>query len=132
MGWVLFFDGECAFCSESVRQAVRFDRHERLSFAPLQGKLAAQMDFSKYAAEAGGTMVLLRESDSRVFVRSAALIELAKVLGGWWRLCTVAWLVPRPLRDWVYGWVANNRYRFMGKSATCSLPTAELSKRLRE
>jgi predicted DCC family thiol-disulfide oxidoreductase YuxK len=132
MSWVLFFDGDCAFCSASVRQAVRFDKHERLSFAPLQGNLAAEMGFSKYAAEAGGTMVLLRESDSRVFIRSAALIELARVLGGWWRLCTVAWWIPRPLRDWVYDWVANNRYRFMGKSTSCSLPDAALSKRLRE
>lgn len=132
MGWVLFFDGDCAFCSASVRLVVRFDRCERLSFAPLQGKLAAELDFSKYAAEAGGTMVLLRESDGRVFTRSAALIELAKVLGGWWRLCTVAWWIPRPFRDWVYGWVANNRFRIMGRSATCSLPDPALAKRLRE
>ena len=77
-------------------------------------------------------MVLLRESDGCIFTRSAALIELAKVLGGWWRLCSVAWWIPRPLRDWGYGWVANNRYRFMGKSAMCSLPDPALGKRLRE
>lgn len=132
MGWVLFFDGDCAFCSASVRRAVRYDKHERLSFAPLQGKLAAELGFSKHAAVAGGTMVLLRESDVRVFSRSDALIELARALGGWWRLCTIARYIPRPLRDWVYDRVANNRHRLMGKAASCQLPDPALLKRLRE
>jgi predicted DCC family thiol-disulfide oxidoreductase YuxK len=132
MGWVLFFDGDCAFCSASVRRAVRFDTHERVSFAPLQGKLATELDFSKFAAKAGGSMVLLREADGRVFTRSDALIELARALGGWWRFCTVARFIPRPLRDWVYNRVANNRHLLGGKSATCALPDPAVLKRLRE
>ncbi len=132
MGWVLFFDGDCAFCSSSVRRAVRYDKHERLSFAPLQGKLAAEMGFTQHAAVAGGTMVLLRESDGRVFTRSDALIELARALGGWWRLCTVARHIPRFLRDWVYDCVASHRHRIRGKAASCQLPDPALLKRLRE
>lgn len=132
MGWVLFFDGDCGFCSASVRRTVRFDKGERISFAPLQGKLAAEMGFSKFAARTGGSMVLLRESDGRVFTRSDALVELARALGGWWRLCTVARFIPRPLRDWVYDRVANNRHRLGGKSDTCSLPDPAVLKRLRE
>lgn len=132
MSWVLFFDGECAFCSSSVRWAARFDKHQRLSFAPLQGKLAADKGLSKYAAENGGTMVLLREADDQVFTRSSALIELSRVLGGCWRLCSVSRFIPRAWRDRAYDWVANHRYLFMGKSATCSLPDPAFSKRLRE
>lgn len=132
MSWVLFFDGDCAFCSQSVRQAVILDKHEQLAFAPLQGKLAHEKGFEKYAAEAGGTMVLLRESDGAVFMRSDALIELARVLGGWWRVMTLARFIPKLLRDWVYAWIADNRYRFMGKQETCMIPDAALLKRLRD
>ena len=132
MTWVLFFDGDCAFCSKSVRQVVKFDKHQRVSFAPLQGKLAAEMGFARHAAESGGTMVLLRESDGKVFTRSDALIELARALGGGWRIFTLARFIPRPLRDWVYRWVADHRYLFMGKADACSLPDPELLKRLRE
>ncbi|NQX01519.1 DUF393 domain-containing protein [bacterium] len=132
MAWVLFFDGDCAFCSESVRRAVGFDVHERLAVAPLQGKLATQMGFSHHAAESGGTLVLLRESDSAVFLRSDALIELARVLGGGWRCFTLARLIPKPLRDGVYRWVANHRYLFLTKSASCRLPDPAILKRLRE
>jgi predicted DCC family thiol-disulfide oxidoreductase YuxK len=132
MAWVLFFDGNCAFCSESVRQAVRFDKHERLAVAPLQGKLAAQMGFSRYAAESGGTLVLLRESDGRVFLRSDALIELARMFGGGWRVFALARFIPRALRDRVYRWVADHRHLLLPKSASCRLPDPAVVKRLRE
>ena len=132
MGWVLFFDGDCGFCSESVRQVVRFDKHGRIAFAPLQGKLAGEMGFTKYAAGDGGTMLLLRESDGQVFMRGDGLIELARALGGGWRVFTIARFIPKPLRDAVYRWVAKNRHRFPGKSGACPLPGPELLKRLRE
>lgn len=131
MGWVLFFDGDCAFCNASVRRVVAFDKGGHVAFSPLQGKLAAELGFQGNAAK-DGTMVLMREADGRVFTRSDALIELARALGGWWRLTTVAQFIPRCLRDWVYRGIAKNRYRFMGKSATCSLPDPELLKRLRD
>ena len=132
MTWVLFFDGDCAFCSNSVRQVVRFDKHARVSFAPLQGKLAAEMGFARHAAADDGTMVLLREFDGQVFTRSDALIELARALGGGWRIFTLARFIPKPLRDRVYRWIADHRYLFMVKSDACPLPDPELLKRLRE
>ena len=132
MKWVLFFDGDCAFCSGSVRRVVPFDKHQRIDFAPLQGKLAAEMDFSKHAATTGGSMVLLREADRKIFMKSDALVELARALGGGWRVMALARFIPKPLRDWVYDQIANNRNRFAGKGDSCVLPDPELLKRLRE
>lgn len=132
MGWVLFFDGDCAFCSESVRQAVRFDKRGRVSFAPLQGRLSQELGFAKYAAGEGGTMVLLRESDGKVFMHSDGLIELARVFGGGWKWFALARFIPKPLRDLVYRAIARNRYRLMGKSDTCPLPGPAVMERLRD
>lgn len=132
MGWVLFFDGECAFCSASVRRVVRLDKRRRIAFAPLQGKLAADLDLTQHAAKTGGTMILLRESDGKIFMKSDALIELARALGGGWRVMTLVRFIPKRLRDTVYRWMADNRHRFMGKSEFCPLPDPELAGRLRE
>jgi predicted DCC family thiol-disulfide oxidoreductase YuxK len=132
MGWVLFFDGDCAFCSRGVQRAFRLDKRGQISFAPLQGKLAAELGFAGHAAKDGGTMVVLRESDGKVFFKSDALIEVARVLGGWWHLAALARFIPKPLRDFGYGLIANNRYRISGKSESCELPDPELRKRLRE
>lgn len=131
MSWVLFFDGDCAFCSDSVRRVVRLDKQGKVSFAPLQGELAKEMGFSHHAAEDGGTMVLLRESDGKVFTHSDGWIELASALGGWWRVLTITRFIPKPVRDLVYRFVARNRYHIMGRADTCSLPDPEVLKRLR-
>lgn len=132
MAWVLFFDGDCAFCSASVQRAARFDKREQISFAPLQGEFSRKMGFEKHASEDGGTMILLRESDGKVFTHSDGLIEIARVFGGAWKLLTLARCIPKPLRDFVYRRIARNRYRLMGKSDTCILPDSALLKRLRK
>lgn len=131
MGWILFFDGDCAFCSATVRRVFHADKRGRISFAPLQGELSRQHGFSHHAAVDGGSMVLLREFDGKVFTCSDGWIELGTALGGQWRVLGLLRLVPRPLRNAVYRWVARNRYRFMGKADTCALPDPELAKRLR-
>ena len=33
--------------------------------------------------------------------------------------------IPAPLRDWVYGLIARNRYKFFGKREACRMPTKE-------
>ncbi len=132
MGWVLFFDGDCAFCSAGVRRAWRFDKRENLKFSPLQGKLAAEKGFTQYADKDGGTMVLMREADGHVFLRSDAAIELTRALGGGWRGFAVAKLIPRFLRDAAYHWVATHRYWFSKKGDFCLLPDPEMEKRIIE
>lgn len=117
MGCLLFFDGDCALCSASVRLIRRLDRRRRIEFEPLQGELAQQLGLTQYAAN-DGTLVLLRQADGQVTLRSDALIELARALGGIWRLWTLARFIPKPLREWGYRRVAANRHRLM-KSATC-------------
>lgn len=132
MAWVLFFDGECGFCSRSVRNIARLSRHAPLDFASLQGHLAASHGFCDYARKGGGSMVLLRESDGRFFTESDALIALCGVLGGFWRVLRIAAILPRPLRDGAYRWFARNRYRFLGRADACALPDPDLAKRLRD
>ena len=35
-------------------------------------------------------------------------------------------IVPRALTDRAYDWIAGNRYRWFGQTATCRVPTASL------
>ena len=54
---------------------MKFDKHRRLMFSPLQGKLATEKGFSEFADASDGSMVLMREADGRIFLRSDAVIE---------------------------------------------------------
>lgn len=127
----MFFDGDCGVCSASVRWIYRLDREARITFSPLQGRLAAECGLSANSALDDGTMVILRESDGRVFTRSDALIELARALGGVWKIFALAQWIPRSSRDAVYRWVARNRLRLMGRPASCVVPDPGLAGRMR-
>jgi predicted DCC family thiol-disulfide oxidoreductase YuxK len=129
--WTLFFDGNCAFCSQSVQRIARLDKRGRIYFSSLQGKLAANKGFEKYAAAGDGSMVLLRESDGKFFLRSDSLIELGQALGGAWRITSVTRLIPLFLRDGVYRLIAKNRSK-LASSDSCQLATPELLARLKD
>jgi predicted DCC family thiol-disulfide oxidoreductase YuxK len=133
MPWVLFFDGECGFCSEMVRRVARWDRRGHVSFAPLQGELARDKGVGKYLDEGSGTMVLLRESDDRIWLRGDAALQLARIFGGAWKpLATLASCVPKRIRDWIYDFIARHRHALAGKSSRCTVPGKELRERLRK
>jgi predicted DCC family thiol-disulfide oxidoreductase YuxK len=38
-------------------------------------------------------------------------------------------VIPRPLRDWIYAFVARRRYRWFGKRERCMVPTPALQSR---
>jgi predicted DCC family thiol-disulfide oxidoreductase YuxK len=44
-------------------------------------------------------------------------------LSKWWPLYYLCVLVPAPLRDVVYDFMARHRYQWMGRAATCRVPT---------
>ena len=60
-----------------------------------------------------------------MFVRSGAVLEALRDVGGFWRV--VSWLrvIPRPVRDRVYDFIAAHRYRWFGKYEACRLPTPQ-------
>ena len=67
-------------------------------------------------------MMLLENGQVRL--RSDAVIRIANGLGGVGRLAVLLNIVPRGLRDSVYGWVARNRLRFGGGPSVCALPSS--------
>lgn len=131
MTWVLFFDGDCAMCSASARRLAAADHKEQLNFAPLQGELAQELGFDAHAGP-DGTIVLWRESDGRMFLRSDAVAQLGVVLGGGWWCLRLLRLAPLRLRDWGYRWIAARRMRFGHGKSTCEVPDMELKRRLRD
>jgi len=69
-------------------------------------------------------MVLI-EGD-RCFTRSTAALKIARRLKFPWSLLSAFFIIPKPLRDGVYNWIARNRYRWFGKKEACMVPTPEI------
>jgi predicted DCC family thiol-disulfide oxidoreductase YuxK len=124
--WVMF-DGRCGLCDGAVRWLIRHDRRAALRFAPLEGAVAAAVRQRHPDLPAGDETFVLVESPEgtgeRVRVRSDAALAALVRLGGAWRLAAALRVVPRPLRDVVYRWVARNRTRWFGRLDACRIPS---------
>ena len=126
---VLFFDGECLFCQARVRWLQRRDRDGHLAFAPLQGALAARCLAGTGLTDGqdGGcgvsTMVLVAgfgRPGAEIFVKARAVAAVAARLPCPWRVGGLLALIPRPLADAGYDWVAKRRHRW-ARPAACAL-----------
>jgi predicted DCC family thiol-disulfide oxidoreductase YuxK len=119
---IIFFDGVCGLCNRFVDFVLRRDPDGLFQFSPLQGQTAAERLAPGDTSDLKTVMVV---DGNKTFRKSAAVIRVLRQLGGFWRIAAaLIWLVPRPIRDLGYSWVANNRYAIFGKKETCRLPTA--------
>jgi predicted DCC family thiol-disulfide oxidoreductase YuxK len=129
-GDVILFDGVCNLCNASVLFVIDRDPRGHFAFAPLQSPEAARILSARgyTAAPPELASVLLVQGD-RVYERSTAALRVARRLSGAWSLMSAFLIVPRPIRDAVYDWIARNRYRWFGRQDACRIPTPELRSR---
>jgi predicted DCC family thiol-disulfide oxidoreductase YuxK len=128
---IVLFDGECSFCSRSVQFIIRHDPAERFAFVPMQsdrGKTLA----AGYALNTAGGETLILVQDGRCYLRSDAVLEIAAGLSGRWRLLRHLNVVPRPVRDLGYRFIARNRYRWFGRRTSCFRPDEAVRRRFPE
>ena len=125
---VILFDGYCNLCSRSVRFVLKHDRKAKFRFASLQSEFGkAILQKHQLPSESFGTFVLVE--DDKIHFKSTAALRVVKSLSGRWPLLYVFIIVPRFIRDAVYGFVARNRYKWFGKRDSCWLPKLEWKER---
>lgn len=125
---IVFFDGVCNFCNYWVNFSIKRDRKKKLKFAPLQGETAKKM-FTQYNIENSDTESVIFIENGKAYKASAAALRIARNLGGGWKLFYGFMIVPKFIRDAVYKWIANNRYKWYGKKDTCMVPAPGVRER---
>ena len=119
---VIVFDGVCNWCNAWVNFTLAHDLHGKFKFGTLQSQPAQQiLKELGFHADDFETFLLLERG--RVFTKSTAALRIVRHLSGLWPLFYLGIVVPRPLRDAAYDYIARRRYRLMGKSETCRVPT---------
>lgn len=125
---LILFDGVCNLCNNSVTFVIKRDRKDVFKFAALQSEIGATLVRKHQIDTAKTDSILLIEGD-RVYTKSTAALRIAKELCCAWPLLYGFIVVPVFFRNWVYDWVARNRYRWFGKRDSCMIPTPELQKK---
>lgn len=125
---LLLFDGVCNLCNGAVQFIIERDKEARFRFASLQSKVGEEvLRANNLRTDEFASFIYLRKG--RTLMRSDAALNIARDLGGAWKLAYGFIIVPRFIRDAVYNLVARNRYRWFGRKDECWLPTPELKAR---
>ena len=98
-----------------------------MAFAPLGGEAASRALSQHPDLATIDSIVLVRPG--RLEVRSTAVLEVLRYLGGIWRIFLIGYLLPREIRDSLYDVVAHWRYRLFGRYDACPLPPANTQNR---
>jgi len=125
---VVLFDGVCNLCTGAVQFIIRRDPAGVFHFASLQSPAGAALA-ARHGIDAAALDTLILVEEGWAYQRSDAVLRIVARLSGRWPWLSWGRLAPRPIRDWVYGWVARNRYRIFGRREECLLMAPGWSQR---
>jgi predicted DCC family thiol-disulfide oxidoreductase YuxK len=128
---IIFYDGHCGLCHRTVKFVVKHDRAgAAFRFAPLQGGTFQARVRADRRSGLPDSLAVQVEGGA-LLVRSNACVHILRRLGGGWRIvAALIAVIPRPLRDAVYEFIAAIRYRvFSRRNDLCPIVPAELRER---
>jgi predicted DCC family thiol-disulfide oxidoreductase YuxK len=123
---VILFDGICNLCTASVQYVISHDPNHIFRFASLQSGFGKKIlaDFNLPADDLNSFILF---NGNKIYDRSTAALMVAKKLKGTVSLLYIFIVIPKFIRDFVYGFIAEHRYKWFGKKAACWLPAPELT-----
>jgi predicted DCC family thiol-disulfide oxidoreductase YuxK len=127
---IVFFDGDCGVCNFWVQWILERDKKDQFMFASLQS------DFGqKFLSERGletnvfNTMYLWKPQQY-YYIKSRAVLQIASLLGGVYKLSVIGKIIPKFLSDSVYDIISRNRMKLANQK--CYLPTPHQRKKFIE
>jgi len=125
---VLLFDGVCNLCNATVNFIIDRDPRKLFRFAPLQSEIGRRV-LAEYGLSTEDFRTFVLIENGRCYTRSTAALRVLGTLGGLWPLVRIFLLVPRPIRDGIYSFVATHRYKWFGRTEACRIPTPDIEDR---
>lgn len=125
---IILFDGVCNLCNSSINFILKHDSKKQLLFASLQSDAAKeillQLSQKKFELES-----ILFIENNVIYDKSNAILRISRYLNGGYKLGYFLVIVPKFIRDWVYGYIAKNRFKWFGKKEHCNIPTDDIKSR---
>jgi predicted DCC family thiol-disulfide oxidoreductase YuxK len=123
---IILFDGVCNLCNESVLKVIKYDKKNTFLFAALQSETGKKItDYLKIDISKVDSIILY-EPTITYDLRSTAALRIMKDFGGLWYLSQIGLILPEAFRDYIYDFIAKNRYKWFGKKENCMIPSPEL------
>ena len=120
-GGVVLFDGVCNLCNAFVQFIIARDPGRHFKFGALTSDAGRLLMVHAGVTPGAQDSLVLIETGS-AFLRSAAALRVVRRLTFPWPLFYALIVVPRPVRDWAYDFIARHRYQWFGRREACMLP----------
>ncbi|WP_298553846.1 DCC1-like thiol-disulfide oxidoreductase family protein [uncultured Algibacter sp.] len=124
---LILFDGVCNLCNSSVLYVIKRDQKNQFMFAPLQSE-AGKHIIEKFNINTNtvDSIILYNPEEDKINYKSRAALKVASQLRVPTNLLSIFLIIPSFISNWVYDFIAKNRYKWYGKKETCMIPTPEL------
>ena len=126
---IILFDGVCNLCNSSVQYVIKRDKGNVYRFAALQSEIGKKLVEERGIDTSQIDSIILIEPGVAYYTKSTAALKIARSFGGVWQLASVFEWIPEKIRDWVYDFIAKNRYKWYGKKEVCMVPSPENNER---
>src|SRR5690606_3741339 len=123
---LILFDGVCNLCNNSVQFVIKRDKKNQFLFAPLQGKAGKEVIEEFKIDTTKVDSIILYTPLKGISYKSTATLKVASSLEFPVSLMSVFLIFTAFIIDWLYDFIARNRYKWYGKKDACMMPTPEL------
>lgn len=129
---LILFDGVCNLCNASINYVIKYDKKNQFLFTALQSETGKQIIKEFNIDTTKVDSIFLYSKDNGLTSKSSAALKIASKLGFPRNFMVVFYIIPAFIRNWVYDYVAKNRYKWYGKKDACMIPTPELKAKFLE
>lgn len=122
---IILFDGVCNLCDNAVQFIIKHDPNDVFRFVALQSeKGQALLNYLGVDATKIDSIVLFVPGEA-YYIKAEAAMQIAKDLNSWHKVISYLSFTGS-VGDFVYDFIAKNRYQWYGKKEACLIPTPEL------
>jgi predicted DCC family thiol-disulfide oxidoreductase YuxK len=129
---IILFDGVCNLCNTAVNYVIAHDKKDVFRFVAIQSDLGQEIINHIGIDTTKTDSIILFIPQKAYYYKSQAALEIATDLSGFLPLLYVFRIVPTFLSNWVYDYIAKNRYHWYGKKESCMIPLPELKSKFLE
>jgi len=126
---IILFDGICNFCNDAVLRVIKYDTKNQFVFTSLQSDIGKKITDHLNIDTSKIDSIILYEPKVAYYIKSTAAIKVMTTFGGVWNLITVFELIPETLRNYIYDFIAKNRYKWFGKKDACIIPSKNIKEK---
>lgn len=117
---VVFYDGECGFCNFWVQWILEKDKKDEFLFASLQSDFGQKFLTERALNSIEFNTLYLWKPNHYYLIKSKAVLKIANLLGGIYKISFIANVFPKQITDSIYDVISKNRKKLANQK--CFVP----------